>query len=130
MSEQYNDPAGVHRRVVAGQLMLCLPTNTPYRLTLEEAMAHIEQSANKSAFDKLSPAAQLADRHFHEQLQARVDADPSINERYVKERAAQTLAGGQVVQLTAEQQEALRRKGVLNDEALVNEYRRVTRSVR
>lgn len=123
VSQRYNDPKGIHTRVVQGQLMLALPPDTKFRLTREQFILHIETALNKGRYDKMTPEQKEADRAFHAALQADKPKLGRLNGRYMQERAQMTLRGGAIAKLDGIEQAKLRSLGALNHDALVREYR-------
>lgn len=113
---------GVQARYVKGQLMICLPHTTEYRMTRPQFIAHIEKALGRDHFDKLTPAQQTADREFHAKLQADKPLLTALNDGYLKERSALTLAGGKVATLDNLRQIMLRRIGSLNSREISANY--------
>ncbi|MTD33601.1 hypothetical protein [Paludibacterium denitrificans] len=72
-------------------LVFDLPTQQGYELS---AVFKLDGAVSERYNDPtgMHTRVQQADRLFHERLQVCADAGPSINARYVKESAVQTLA--------------------------------------
>lgn len=121
---RYNDPNGLHVRTVAGQEMLALPHDTPYRLTKDQFIERVEKALNRPHFDRLDDTRKQADRDFHAGVQQDEKRMTAMNQQYIKERGALTMPGNQVVVLNQTNQERLNKIGALNAPDVVADYRK------
>lgn len=120
-------PGGCRIRTVDGQLMLTMPSNTRYRLTREEFIGHIEKSLNRAHYDGLSPEKKAADAAFHNRLSEHKEQLKELNDEYIKQRGALTLAGNRVNVLSDAEKQQLNKIAVLNRPELVSAYRNEVR---